>query len=48
MPIKCESCAEPSTGFYVLYQWDEDLQTYITVTGAYLCDSCRDKWGYEE
>jgi hypothetical protein len=46
----CESvdCNEKATGFYVAYEWDEDLKTTVSVTGAYLCDTHKKEWGFEE
>ena len=44
----CDFCGKPSTGFYVLYEWSEELQTSITVAGAYLCDDCKTEYGYDE
>jgi len=45
---ECEFCDNPSTGFYVLYEWDEELQTNVSITGSYLCDKCKTELGYED
>lgn len=45
---KCEFCDNSATGFYVIYEWDEELETNVSVTGAYLCDSCKEKYGYDD
>lgn len=44
----CYYCGKPSTGFYVIYEWDEELELNVTITGAYLCDECKEKYGYDE
>lgn len=45
---KCEFCENPSTGFYVLYEWDEELQLNVSIAGAQLCNDCKEKYGYDD
>ena len=47
-PEPCDFCGEPSIGFYVIYEWSEELQTNVSISGAYVCKKCKREGGYED